>query len=373
MNIEKTKDELIHAIYDCLLGNQTWQVFLEKLSKCLNDGKATLFFHDERAGPGAFTVTSGIEQSFLKNYSEYFSTINPWMAGAASRPLGLAVPAEYMLGKDELRSTEYYADFLRPQGIASAIGVTIWREKSRNLLLSVTTADEDEHRNAEGTAILQSLVPHLAKAFSFYRNQKQHSGMLLSKIPSELGFISICEDRTVKQMNLSAERLLTPGDGIWIDALGRFCSSEQSLLDCIAHQMQPRQINPQHTNLMFVIRRRMNQSPLRIHIVPLPITSELGFFAGPECKIVIEDLSERPTLDLHKMRNFYALTETEASIIKYFVHGGTVSDVARRAQITQNTVRVHLKNIYSKMGVNRQASMVQLARAFELNPYAQLL
>ncbi|WP_170923289.1 helix-turn-helix transcriptional regulator [Fulvimarina manganoxydans] len=373
MDFQTTKDELIHLVYDCVLGNHSWQFFLDQLSKCLNDGKATLFFHDERAGSGAFTITSGIEEKYLQQYSEYYSAVNPWMPGAATRQLGLAVSADYMLAKDALRKTEYYADFLQPQEIRSAIGVTIWREESRNLLLSVTTGDENESQIAEGMLILQALVPHLAKAFSLYRKKKQHGGLQLSQVPSELGFISIHENRTVKQMNHFAKKLLTLGDGIWIDAMGKFCSSEASLVECIVHQMSPRQIKQHQTNPMFVVRRRLNQFPLRIHIAPSPITSELGFFAGPECKMVIEDLSAPPLLDLNTMRKFYSLTEAEARIVRDFVHGGTVADVARRAHITQNTARVHLKNIYAKMGVSRQASMVQLARAFEVNPYTQLL
>jgi DNA-binding CsgD family transcriptional regulator len=372
MEIQRTKDDLIRKIYGCLLGENSWQEFLDKLCESLPDGRATLFFHDAREGSGAFTVTSGIEKKFLRDYSEYFSSINPWMPGAAARPLGLAVPGEYMLGRSELQRTEYYADFLQPQGISSAIGVTIWREQSRNLLLSVTTGEEDERRIAQGTEVLQALVPHLAQAFGFYRRQKELRLTSLAEIPSGIAFISIDENRKINRRNAFAEDLLSRNDGVWVDGMGRFCSSEQRLTECIVDRMAPRSVTETAPAPVFVVRRKINRFPLRVQVVPSPMTGERGFFAGPECKLLIEDTSEPAELDVKALRSYFSLTAAEAGIVQGLVHGRTVVDIASRARVAPSTVRTQLRHIYAKMEVNRQASVVQLARAFELGPYNRL-
>src|SRR5215470_9294779 len=97
-------DAFVDLIYAALLGERSWLDFLNRLSKTLPGGGSALFFHDANRGKGAFSLSGGIEPSALDAYSRYFSTINPWMAKAAVRPIGRGVLSEQMLPR---------ADFIR--------------------------------------------------------------------------------------------------------------------------------------------------------------------------------------------------------------------------------------------------------------------
>jgi DNA-binding CsgD family transcriptional regulator len=56
----------------------------------------------------------------------------------------------------------------------------------------------------------------------------------------------------------------------------------------------------------------------------------------------------------------FDLTPTEARIAGAMVEGKSVATVARAQGVTQNAVRMHLKSIFAKTGVGRQAELVSL-------------
>ena len=56
----------------------------------------------------------------------------------------------------------------------------------------------------------------------------------------------------------------------------------------------------------------------------------------------------------------YGLTQAQAKVALAFSSGGTYKQVARRLRVSEETVRSHVKEIYPKTRVNRQADLVRL-------------
>lgn len=60
------------------------------------------------------------------------------------------------------------------------------------------------------------------------------------------------------------------------------------------------------------------------------------------------------------------LTERELEALRLLAEGLTYTEIAERLVVSLNTVRFHVKEIYGKLGVNRQAQAVARARELEL-------
>jgi LuxR family maltose regulon positive regulatory protein len=60
------------------------------------------------------------------------------------------------------------------------------------------------------------------------------------------------------------------------------------------------------------------------------------------------------------------LTTREKSILLYLADGVSNHDIAERIFVSQNTVKFHLKNIYSKLGVKNRIQAIASARALGL-------
>jgi DNA-binding CsgD family transcriptional regulator len=63
---------------------------------------------------------------------------------------------------------------------------------------------------------------------------------------------------------------------------------------------------------------------------------------------------------VEQLRALYGLTSAQAKVACEFASGGTYKQVAQRLQVSEETVRAHIKEIYPKTRVNRQADLVRL-------------
>src|SRR5258706_2905812 len=151
---------LISDIYAALLGQGDWQSFLDRLTSVLPNGKATLFYHDFAARSGALSINAQVDPDSIAAYNQHYAARNPWMPKVMTRPPGLGVRAEAMLPREDLLRTEFYADFMRPQGLCSGVGVTIFRDQGCNFMLSLLSGPAEDAEAAAAAALLGRLAPH---------------------------------------------------------------------------------------------------------------------------------------------------------------------------------------------------------------------
>ena len=59
-----------------------------------------------------------------------------------------------------------------------------------------------------------------------------------------------------------------------------------------------------------------------------------------------------------------SLTSREREIVLALAEGLSNKDVGRRLNISEGTVKVHLHNIYSKLGVKNRTALVAIAHAY---------
>jgi DNA-binding CsgD family transcriptional regulator len=63
-----------------------------------------------------------------------------------------------------------------------------------------------------------------------------------------------------------------------------------------------------------------------------------------------------------RLRDEHNLTPTETRIVLHLIDGGTVASCAEALEVAASTVRSHLKSVFSKTGVTRQAQLTTLLR-----------
>ncbi|MGN0077816.1 MAG: LuxR C-terminal-related transcriptional regulator [Coriobacteriales bacterium] len=59
---------------------------------------------------------------------------------------------------------------------------------------------------------------------------------------------------------------------------------------------------------------------------------------------------------------FWSLTEREREVMELLNQGLSRAEIARAQQVSQNTVKTHLKNIYSKLGVHSRSEVLRIAQ-----------
>lgn len=80
--------------------------------------------------------------------------------------------------------------------------------------------------------------------------------------------------------------------------------------------------------------------------------------------VIDADTAIAPPGDHH--RPLEALTDRETEILQLLANGASNKDIARHVFVSENTVKFHLKNIYSKLGVNSRVQAISAARHMQL-------
>lgn len=368
MSEKPTPDRLQDLIYAALLGESSWQAFLDELSGILPNGKSVLFFHDADLSAGAFSLSSGLDEGCISAYSSHYSTVNPWMAGASTRPVGEPVCAEAMVPPSELFQSEYYNDFLLPRDVHTGVGVTLIRENSCNFLLSVTGYALEDSPNDDPILLLDSCVPHLRRAFQYYRRNHATAALpgraALAKTAG-IGVLHLGYRGAIKASNDAAAEMLDSSDVIWTDVVGRVRCRDREVTAYVDWLLQDwHRANEIPSCRLFLVSSGQSQWPTKILVLRPVGSAEDWFFRGPECTILVER-EIRPALSVPEefegeFGRHFGLTPMEIRLAVALAGGATIQKAADTLGITAGTARVHLKSIFAKTDTHRQAELVAL-------------
>jgi DNA-binding CsgD family transcriptional regulator len=102
-------------------------------------------------------------------------------------------------------------------------------------------------------------------------------------------------------------------------------------------------------------------APLAIVAEPLaPAHSDrLGHSTAPGAVLFISDSEASNDPSLERLRVVYGLTRAEARLTSLVVKGHGIASAAKLLRISQNTVKFHLKTVFSKVDVSRQTQLVR--------------
>ncbi|WP_234050281.1 MULTISPECIES: helix-turn-helix transcriptional regulator [unclassified Xanthobacter] len=87
------------------------------------------------------------------------------------------------------------------------------------------------------------------------------------------------------------------------------------------------------------------------------------YFSLARGMAVIDDLDARSQPDTGVIQQAFGLTPTEAAIALLLARGEGAREIARMRAISYETVRTHIRSIFHKLGVNRQAEVGALLGA----------
>jgi DNA-binding CsgD family transcriptional regulator len=76
--------------------------------------------------------------------------------------------------------------------------------------------------------------------------------------------------------------------------------------------------------------------------------------------VYLHDLADTSRPTTTQMRDFYNLTAAQAKIAGAVYNGQSVGEAAKKLNISINTARTHMRNIYAKTGVKTQTELISL-------------
>ncbi len=352
-------DDLVETIYASMLGEASWQEFVDRLNGLAPGALSTFFFHMPSSNSGNVAFVSGTEgrEAALASYEDYYSKLNPWMRRVAATPVGRGVIGEEIVARDDFNASEYYNDYVNPNGLETGIGLTIFKDERCYFVLSTLTGDRDTDRNLERAEVLTRIAPSLTRVFRYYRSGAFHAAALdLGEgigAAANIGFILVNEQMRVVKANTLGEQALNAGPALGIGPLGNLRFANPDLQARLQNMLERRKVTP---------AERVHVDSLSgIRLIRVGGDAATEFFAGPMVAILIGGLQVEIGANIVRLATAYGLTPAELRVFSDIVGGRSINDIATAAGLGRETVRSQLKAVYAKTGLSSQADLVRLA------------
>ena len=360
--------ELVGSIYEAALQPQVWQQVLEQVQGYLGATSSILFLHDFKTMDAPFVVTQGLDRQRMPAYHDYYIRKDPNFAYRLGKPEGTITASHRIVPDAEFQESEYYRDFLRHHGAFYTAGVVLARDPAHVATFGVQRARPAGPFENEELERLRTLYPHLRRAFQISRKlagsevERQAMLVLLERLPT--GVLLLDEGRRVVFLNRRAQAMLAAGDGLAMTPQGLATADEelQAALDkLICGAVETGAGRGTHSGGALALPFTGGREAYQVLVTPLRterLRVDVG--RGRICAAVFVQLRDsQPTLSVELLRELFGLTPAEARVAVALVQGRKPEEIAAAAEISRFTVRAQLSAIYEKLGVHRQAQVVQ--------------
>ena len=392
----ETISALLGSLYEAAASPQHWPDFFEALRGCIRMDKSFFLLVDPEHNCN-INLSYGFDPAWQRSYQEHFylhdvlrdtciqakQLHGEWVGNTHS----------VLPDRDYFRSV-LYNDFVKPQGqfyhCAAVLGgleggieggITLNRGKQGGAF------EPDE------LALLAILAPHLTRALNMHRSlcrQRSHEGVLRHTLETlDVAMLSLDSRNRVLRMTASAEALLQTRDGLALDrgVLRAGVAHEQSrLLELIAGavftgsgagisdtepptyscrapaaapELRTRRLWTPRSGGAMLVSRMPPKRPLQITVTPF-CSSEMLLDERPAALVFLVDPDGHSAPRAAVLQSLYALTPTEGRLADELAQGCDIAAAAELMRITVQTARFHLKAVFRKTGVTRQAELVRL-------------
>lgn len=352
---------LVDHIYGAATDASRWPVFLASLGQHLEAHIAALFVQDITNPAAAFSFCHGMAPEWQLAYRDYYVARNVWMRpGWHLRPVRTT---EELYPTDQLRKSEYYADFLCAIDVRHGVGGTVSRDGSltANLMVMRKRREFGEH----GRGVVSMLIPHLRRALRIYRRMAvaglEERAMLAVLDRLRTGVLLVDRHARPVFVNAEARRIAAARDGLSIgrDGVAGARASDTRMLRGLVARAAVRGGG----GGSLVLGRPSGLRALGVEVVPL-VFSDDERTSSHVVGLFVADPEREHEPDERLLTRLYGLTPAESGLAARLAAGDSLQEAAGRRQIAHETARTHLKRILRKTGARRQAELVlQLQRS----------
>ncbi|HKI97448.1 MAG TPA: LuxR C-terminal-related transcriptional regulator [bacterium] len=365
---ERVPLDLVASIYEAALEPSQWDGVLEAVQSVLRADSGLLYLEDLQAMEASFQVLQGVDPKRLQDYFRHYIRLNPAFRYRQHKPLGTVTVSHKVLADREFARTEFYQDYLRTLGRFYTMGGHIAQEPGRIAVFSLQRSKREGPFEDADQARLRALFPHLRRAFQIGRQladaeAERHAMLaLLERIPT--GVVLLDERRCVVFLNRRADSILAAGDGLVMTSQGLQAIDPklQPVLERLIHSAVETGASRGTSaggalSLPSVAGRESCQvlvTPLRMERVRVDLGRERICAA-----LFLQLRDTQPALSEDVLRDLFGLTPAESRVAVALVHGRKPDEIAAESETSRFTVRAQLSAIYEKLGVHRQAEVVQ--------------
>jgi len=358
-------DRLLGAIYQGPMEAPPWNSALQVLRDELKAAHVTLMLRPPSPDSSGVMINTGpVKQEAVVSYETHFFALDPFVRLKE----GDVVTAEELIGRQWLESL-VYLEYLRPLDIRHLLGADIYTQDGVECRFRVTRAHNAKPFSDEDKALVKFLLPHLKRSIQlharldFLECERQLFAGTVNRLL--LGIVSFDQNGQILETNQEARRILAEQDGIRLakNTLVVDGSQESRELQRMIKQALAGTGNGQGPGVVeaLAVTRPSGRAKLGVLVKAIPLGEFSESKHRPAAAVFLRDPESSAAQPSHEMvRRLFSLTKMEATLALLLAEGHTLDEAAEKMNVRRNTARTHLRSIFGKTGVRRQAMLVRL-------------
>ena len=366
-------DSLVDTVYEAGEDPALWNGFLARLG-ALTGSRVYwgLAGYDLVANQKLSILSANFDPDSVASYEAYYSELNPWLPHTMRRAAGSVVTGRDVLDEADLLRTEFYNDWLLPQGDISrgAAGV-LFNDSMRAVVLAANVSRRDnEETEKEVQRLIGLLTPHVQRALGM--NRSLAAGKAGPGPEAGAAAFHLSSDGAVVSANAAATALLAGASALTLGYRGVLRVGDrlaQQRLERALGAITAGRFDPQEAS--FVIRRADGR-PLAAEINPVirdagdpPMQGDCAIgqilsLALPVAMLTVTDPWMQNHLRRSAFASHYGLTTAETELAGALVTGRSLAEIADDRQVSPFTIKNQLRSLFAKTGTSRQGELIAL-------------
>jgi DNA-binding CsgD family transcriptional regulator len=364
--------ELIEVLHEGAVDDEHWLAALDRMSDAFG-GAAIFLGTTQRSG-------SGFELSGHRVDPQWIELVNGELAGHEANPIYATVSTTLRadptgtvmrpmvisrcLDPEVYRSSPIYVRAIAPAGHEFAMAMVLSADSASALSLTlVRPAAAGDFDEAE-TQLARAIGPHLLGALKL-RHQfaiARSGALMLDRF--DHGVLLLSGSGHLVHANAEAQRLLDLSDGLSVvhgELRGAYPADTQRLRQMISEADRAARGASLQPRPALRLTRPSRKPDLVIRALPVAPVVASSFGVGELATIALfvhdPEKADQPVEEL--IAEGLGLTQAEAAVAARVWEGDSVAEAAECLRVSPNTVKTHLKAIFDKTGVERQAGLVR--------------
>lgn len=360
-------EQILGDVYDCAVNPDLWPQTLERIRATL--GCAYVMF-----GYADISMLSigGAEMRTLRSTSWdpiWFQKLDQWLPRIPAIDAywrgGVDVPWVQMdhCNEDEFRKSDFYHDWVRPQGLRDCLNIAYHDRKLLHGVLSVTTSEGAPLIGAREKDFAARITPHIRRAVSI-NSMVDRNTLALTLYRRVLDALSVAvlivdEGGRLVYANALADAILSKGDLLAFHNGHVRARRGEGMPDYLQPAIARAALGVGSLGIAGIGVPLGGRGGERAsaYVLPLDGNDLRGDMSRGHAAIFIAQRAEQQPMAVEILRTIFGLTPSEAKVAYAMALGEAPAAVAAAQGTTVNAVRFHLKNAYAKVGVNDKTAL----------------
>ena len=370
MSDQDAFERILATMYDAMLDDVRWPA-----ASALIDEACRIKGNDLMVGEGPKDDVRALfvgvysrgqrREDLEREYLERYHPIDERVPRFRKLPDSLLVHVNDLFTAEELKTSRTYNEALPRGGCQNALNVRLDGPDGSHIAWSLGDPVDRDGWGASRVALVTALLPHVRQFVrvrqALVRAEARNTTVTDLLDNPRIGVLHMDRRGRVMAANERARGILRHGDGLsdrggMLHARG---PADQTRLARLVGDALPAS-DPAPRSGSMLLRRSPVLPPFAVHVKPVGVPQPDYGARHVAALVLIVEPGRRHRVDPQLVARTLDLTPAETQVAVWLAEGRSVRDMAEATGYTEGTIYWHLKQVYRKQSISRQADLVQL-------------